>query len=136
MPLAGHNREAIETANAGLDLVQTGPQRTYLVVIKASAQTALGGSQAASATLDDGLATVGGRTEEARRLIAGIEALEEPPMLTLWAMVTACAALDHDQAFELIDTGLDRHCIAVIISLRWDQRYAEMRESKARAFTR
>jgi hypothetical protein len=101
MPLAGHNREAIETANAGLDLVQTGPQRTHLVVIKASAQTALGESQAASATL-----------------------------------VTAYAALDHDQAFELIDTGLDRHCIAVIISLRWDQRYAEMRESKARAFTR
>ena len=140
--LAGHYRDAIKSTDAGLKLVESGANRLYIVIIKALAQAALGESHAANATLDDGLATVGrdwrahlagplarlGRTEEARQLIAEFEALEQPPMLALWAMVAAYAALDHDRAFDLIHVALDRHSIPVITTLRWDPRYSEMRQ--------
>jgi len=142
LTLAGHYRDAIEAADAGLELVQTGANRTYLVILKAGAQEALGELEAANATVDDGLATVGrdlnvllagslaklGRTEEARALIADLESLEQPSISALWALVGAYATLDPDHAFELIHESLDRHSIPLITTLRWLPAYAYLRE--------
>ena len=140
--LAGHYRDVIESTDAGLKLVESGANRLYIVIIKALVQAALGEPENANATVDDGLASVGpglrvflagplaqlGRTEEARQLLAVLEALEHPPVWAVWAMVTAYAALDHNRAFEAIHMAIDRHSIPVITTLRWDPTYSELRK--------
>lgn len=139
---AGHHRDAIEVADAGLKLVQSGYNRLYLIVIKAAAQSALGESQSANATLDDGLASVGrglrmffiaslarlGRTKEARELLAELEAREHPSVMETWAMIMAYATMDRDRAFDSIHSAIDHHILSVILTLRWDANYSELRK--------
>ena len=139
--VAGHYRDGIQSANAGLNLVQTGPIRAYLITLKAFAQAALGEPGNANATLDDGLASVGrefkifltgsmarlGRTEEARQTLAGLAALEHPPAMAVWTMASTYPALDSDLAFDWIHQAIDRHNIPVVTSLRFDFRYDELR---------
>jgi adenylate cyclase len=136
---AGENRESIKIADAGLDLVQSGPVRSYLLVAKARAQYALGDTATANAALDDALASVGPeskfvlagvlaslcRTEEARQLLVKLEAIEHPPIAE---MVAAYAQLDHDRAFEWIHTAIDRHVWALVFSLRVGPIFSELRQ--------
>jgi TolB-like protein len=141
LSVAGHYRDAIQSADAGLKLVQSGPIRAYLIILKAFAQAALGEPGNANATLDDGLASVGreftifltgsmarlGRTEEARQSLADLEALEHPHVWAVWTMATAYPALDAGLAFDWVRQAIDRHNIPVVTSLRFDTRYDELR---------
>jgi TolB-like protein/Tfp pilus assembly protein PilF len=122
----GENREAIRVANGGIDLVQGGEARFYLLICTADAHYALGETAAGNAALNQALASAEpafkpmllaplGRTEEAWQLLAQLEANEHPPIPT---MVFAYAVLDHDRAFEWIHTAIERHIWPVVISLR------------------
>jgi adenylate cyclase len=136
---AGENRESIKIADAGLDLLQSGPLRSYLLINKARAHYALGETTAANAALDDALASVVpeskfvlagvlasfGRTEEARQLLVKLEAIQHPPIT---AMVVAYAQLDHDRAFEWIHTAIDRHTWAIVLTLRTGPLFSELRQ--------
>jgi len=126
---AGEHREAIRVSIAGLDLVQSGVQRFYLLQIKGYAHHSLGESAAANAALDDALRSVGpawkpalagplafvGRTDEARQLLAELEAFDLPP---IEALVQAYAGLGDERVFESIHAAIDRHIWTLVLTLR------------------
>jgi TolB-like protein len=137
--MAGQNREAIKVADAGLALVQAGPPRDALLLVKTGAYHSLGETAAANAALDDilfslrpayrasltGTLAYIGRTEEARRFLAeGLAAVKDPP---IEPMVNAYAQLDHDRAFEWIHKAIDHHIWGVVEGLRSSPVLSEMR---------
>jgi TolB-like protein/tetratricopeptide (TPR) repeat protein len=138
LSFAGQHREAIRAADAGLHLVQSGGVRFYLLVIKAVAHDALNETTEANVALDEALESVGpmkpqlagplarvGRTDEARELLAELEALDEPPVES---MVWAYAELDTDHAFDWIHKAIERHISSVIGLLRVSPVYSELRK--------
>ena len=136
---AGHGREAIQSADAGLRLVESGGARAGLVATKVTALHTLGQTAQANATLDDALASLEpetkpvlaiplarlGRNEEARQLLALIEALERPPITIL---VQAYAALGDDRAFDWIHQGIEEHHENVTMMLRTNPVFADLRK--------
>jgi tetratricopeptide (TPR) repeat protein len=136
---AGQNREAIGAVDSGLRLVERGGTRLYLLAIRALAYDALGEAAEANAALDEALASVGpglkpqlafllarlGRFDEARALLAQLEAMETPPVEP---MVRAYVELDRDRAFEWIHIAIDRHVTFLVVGLRTSITYAELRK--------
>lgn len=132
------HRAAIEIADAGLPLLETGTGRYFLWVIKGLALTALGEAEDAEGAFEQAIAAVDptwkaaaavplallGRTDEARVLLARQQATKNPPVLHI---VHGYAALNSPQAFEWIHEAIDRHVMAVVLFLRVNPIYAELR---------
>jgi len=140
---AGQNRAAIQVVDAGLDLVEDGPTRLYLLYIKAHAHDTLNESAEANAALDEALGSLGptlkpylagplarvGRTDEARALLAELESLDDDPPVA--AMVAAYTSLEQpDRAFEWIHKAIDRRIRAVIGTLRTRPDLSELRKDR------
>jgi hypothetical protein len=66
-----------------------------------------------------------GRLSEARVLLAQLEAMSDPP---IEPMVDAYAALDKDRAFEWIHRAIDRRASVVVLTLRLNPTYTELRK--------
>jgi tetratricopeptide (TPR) repeat protein len=136
---AGELEDVIPATDVGLRLVQTGGFRLYLLWFKALSHAGLGEMVEANAAMDEALASVGlelkvglagylahlGRLSEARVLLAQLEAMSDPP---IEPMVNAYAALDKDRAFEWIHRAIDRRIGPVVMTLRLNPTYTELRE--------
>jgi tetratricopeptide (TPR) repeat protein/TolB-like protein len=135
---AGNNREAVDVADAGINLVDTGPGRFYLLAIKATALHDMGQSAEANAAVDSALASVGpglrpwlagplalvGRTQQAQELLGELESLKPPP---IEPMVLAYAALGDERVFEWIHKAIDQRIWGIVGTLRVHPVFSELR---------
>jgi DNA-binding winged helix-turn-helix (wHTH) protein/TolB-like protein/tetratricopeptide (TPR) repeat protein len=134
----GQYRDAIEMAETGLPLVEVGIARYYLYAIKGLAHEALSETEAAGVAFAQALASVEptwkaaaafplvrlGRVDEARALLARMEATENPQVMH---MVHGYAQLNRTKAFEWIHEAIERHVLAIITFLRVNPTYSELR---------
>jgi tetratricopeptide (TPR) repeat protein/TolB-like protein len=125
----GQHRDAIEIANSGLRLVDSGPFPFYLLMSKGLAHKALGEVKEARAAFEDAAASVGptmrsamawalaelGRRDEARALLERLEAMDDPP---LEHIVYGYAALRDPRAFEWIHRAIDHHVVSTVPFIR------------------
>jgi tetratricopeptide (TPR) repeat protein len=137
--IAGENRKAIQVADEGLKLVETGQPHVGLMGLKVIAQDALGEIAQANATLDEALTSVDpqwrallapqlallGREQEARSILAKLDRLGGPPAQL---MTATYAALNDGRAFDWIHKAIERHILAVIGLLRVAPLYSELRK--------
>lgn len=140
LAFAGEYREAIDVADAGLELVEHGFYRSALDTTKVWSYIALHEPAEAGAALEDALSTVGpqwragmiialartGRTEEARATLAWLESLDSPPIGTV--VYGNAVLMNTSRAFESIHQAIDRRIYETISGLRLNPVFSELRK--------